>query len=367
MHAEDGHLLGDALPAGDGYRPRITAPPYTPTNCAAVPFSPEFSAKIGATGFTSPGTKPPITTSIKQTADEAGIQEAIVYPPVEIGADTDLFALACPDATFQAGACPESSIIGSALASTPLLTVPLEGPVAIVQKPGDPTPSLGLDLRGSLPLKLTGNFIVGGPATGVSFAGLPDIPISNFELKFRENTLSVNSRNICKPPPLQFNTDFRAYSGATQAGATDAVIEGCQPPRKPTANVKVKGASGPKPTLKLKASSGSSKLQTVKLKLPKSLAFGDRDAFSKGLKISVDGKRTSGDFVTNGARKLKVTLPKSADKLVVRVGRGGLLSKGSPKGKPRFRVQILDVDGDLTALRVPKGKKGKKKKGKKGK
>ena len=57
--------------------------------------------------------------------------------------------------------------------------------------PSTPLPKLGLDLRGSLPLQLTGTFVLSG-GTGVQFSGLPDIPISNFELRFRENTLSAH-------------------------------------------------------------------------------------------------------------------------------------------------------------------------------
>ncbi len=103
---------------------------------------------------------------------------------------------------------------------------------------------------------------------------------------------------------------------------------------------------------------GSSKLREIKLKLPKSLGFGDAQAFDKGLKSNITGGKA---FITNGARKLKVTLPGGADKVVVKVGKGGVVRKGD--GKPRFRVQVLDVDDTRTSLTLPKGKKkGKKKK-----
>nr|MBA2545767.1 hypothetical protein [Solirubrobacterales bacterium] len=329
-----------------------SAPPYTPTNCAAVPFSPEFTAKLGAPGFTGPSTKPPITTSIKQSADEAGIQDTVVFLPGVLGADPVLFTSACDIALFNAGTCPDIAVIGSATAATPLLSVPLQGPVAIVSEPGNPVPKLGLDLRGSLPLKLTGSFILSG-GTGVQFQGLPDIPISNFELRFRENTLATSSVDLCKPPAPTFSTSFIAYSGATQSGPTAATVEGCVPPRPPSVKVKVKGR-GEKPTLKLVAAAGSSKLREIKLKLPKSLGFGDAQAFDKGLKSNITGGKA---FITNGARKLKVTLPGGADKVVVKVGKGGVVRKGD--GKPRFRVQVLDVDDTRTSLTLPKGKKKK--------
>ncbi len=206
-----------------------SAPPYTPTNCAAVPFSPEFTAKIGAPGFTAPSTKPPITTSIKQSADEAGIQDTIVFLPGVIGADPTLFTSACDISDVQRGDLPRhlDHRLGARVDAAP--DRPARGTRGDrASSRATRCPSLGLDLRGSLPLKLTGSFVLEG-GTGVQFSGLPDIPISNFELKFRENTLSTNSVNLCKPPTPTFNTEFIAYSGATQAGPTTATIEGCPP------------------------------------------------------------------------------------------------------------------------------------------
>ncbi|MDP9228445.1 MAG: hypothetical protein M3M99_05255, partial [Actinomycetota bacterium] len=322
---------------------------YTPTGCANVPFSPEFTAKVGARGFTAPSTKPPITTSIRQTSDEAGLKDAIVFLPSVIGADLAALDANCPEAQFLAGTCPESTVIGSAIAETPLLTTPLAGPVIVV-KGADPLPRLGLDLRGELPLKLSGEFVLTG-GTGVSFSDLPDIPISNFELRFKANGLSVNSTNLCAPPAPVFSTDFTAHSGATQSGPSTATVDGCTSPKAPSAKVTVKGTRSGQPSLKLKAKAGSSKLRQVKLKLPKSLSFAGSGAFENGLKAQADGRKLPAGAVANGSRKLKVTLPRGASSLVVRIAKGALRSKGA-RGKLRFPVKLLDADGTRTALKL---------------
>ena len=115
---------------------------------------------------------------------------------------------------------------------------------------------------------------------------------------------------------------------------------------------------GKKAKLKVAVTAGSSKLREVKVKLPKSLRFGDGQAFDKGAKVKATGGNV---FVTNGAKKLKLTLPSGADKVVAKIGKGALIRKG--KAKPRLRVQVLDVDDDRTSRTLPK--KGKKKKKKK--
>lgn len=333
---------------------------YTPTGCQNVPFSPEFSARIGAPGFTGPGTKPPMTTSIRQTPDEAGLKDAIVFLPSILGADLVALETSCPPAQFQAGTCPDNTVIGSAIAETPLLTSPLAGPVIVVtgSNPGD-LPKLGLDLRGALPLKLSGLFVLEG-GTGVAFNDLPDIPISNFELRFKENGLSTTSVNLCNPPTPAFSTDFTAYSGAKQVQQNPATVEGCTPPRAPTAKVKVKGLGSAKPSLKLKAAAGSSKLQVIKVKLPKSLRFGSPDAVDRGLKAKADGRKLGEGFVSNGNRKFKVTLPSGANNVVVQFGKGALKSRGAAKKKLKFPVRIVDVDGGARSLNLKVRAKAKK-------
>ncbi len=201
-----------------------TAPSFTPTGCNSVPFTPEFSAVIGAPGLTASGTKPPLTTVISQTIEEAGLKRARVILPSNIGSDPNLLTVTCPEVDFQAGTCPPGTIVGSAVAESPLLDDPLLGPVAVVE--GSPVPKLGLDLMGPLAMKLTGTFVLGA-GTGVEFNGLPDIPISNFALTFAQNGLVVNPTDLCDGAARLFNTEFESHSGVSQTGSKAAALVGC--------------------------------------------------------------------------------------------------------------------------------------------
>jgi hypothetical protein len=202
------------------------APSFTPTNCGALDFSPAFSATLGAPGLTAAGSKPPLTTVIDQDNEEAGLLRAQVLMPPEVGAQNDQLNETCTEEQFTASSCPANSIVGSAIATSPLLTEPLTGPVALV---GVGLPRVGLDLHGPLSMQLFGDLGVLGSATGVTFDGLPDIPISHFELRFSggPDGLLVAGKNLCEPPAPVFNTTFTGHNGAGAGGATAAVIDGC--------------------------------------------------------------------------------------------------------------------------------------------
>ena len=204
------------------------APSFTPTGCDALDFSPSFTALLGAPGLTASGAKTPAVTAIDQDPGEAGLERAQVLIPTDVGASSEQLNETCTLEQFEGGACPANSVIGSAVATSPLLTEPLTGPVALI---GTDTgvPRIGLDLRGPLPLQLFGDFVFTGSTSGIVFDGLPDIPIAHFELSFvgGPDGLLVAGRDLCQPPGPVFNTTFDSHSGAAQSGDTAAAIDGC--------------------------------------------------------------------------------------------------------------------------------------------
>jgi hypothetical protein len=202
------------------------APSFTPTGCDSLDFSPAFTANLGAPGQTAEGSKPPVTTAIDQDLEEAGLLRAQVLMPPDVGAQNDQLNEACAQVDFEAGTCPVNSIVGTAIATSPLLSEPLTGPVALV---GPGLPRVGLDLRGPLSMKLFGDFAIVGSSSGIVFDGLPDIPIAHFELRFLGGPegLLVANRDLCQPPAPSFPTSFLGHNGATVTGSTAATVDGC--------------------------------------------------------------------------------------------------------------------------------------------
>lgn len=205
-----------------------TAPSFTPTGCGSLPFSPSFSARAGDVGATEVGQKTPLSTTISQDDDEAGLREATVQLPNQLGPDIARLGQTCAPAAFAARTCDPISIVGPARATSPLLTEPLTGNVHLVDNPGN-LPKVGVDLTGQLSMQLYGALSL---SNAVTFSGLPDIPISTFTLGFDggpNGLLLVNGRGLCDGPPPTFGTNFLGYNGATVAGTTAATIEGCGP------------------------------------------------------------------------------------------------------------------------------------------
>ena len=197
---------------------------FTTTGCDNLDFSPSFTAFVGGPGQTASGVPTSASTSIDQDLDEAGLIRAAVTVPSDFNPNVTLFGGACDVAAFEAANCPASSVVGSAVAASPLLSQPLVGPVQLVNS-GNQFPDVGLNLQGQLHLLLRGSLDITKTTT---FDGLPDIPISHFQLTFTNPpALLGTSRDLCVGPPPVFHAEFQGYNGASTSVDSPATVDGC--------------------------------------------------------------------------------------------------------------------------------------------
>jgi hypothetical protein len=330
---------------------------FTTTNCAALPFSPTFSARIHQV---SRDLAEPVqlTTSISQTIEEAGLRRAAVSLPTDIQGNADALAIQCPEATFDTGTCPADTQVGTAVAASPLQPKPLSGAVYLVQGAG--FPQLGIDLKGGLALKVKGGISLvptpGGPIQiVVTFDGLPDIPLSDFSLTFAggEGGLNKAARNPCAPPPFNFTADFVAHSGATRTvdADADATCPGTGGGGNGNAKARVEIArlgSG-KPRLRIRLRDRGAKIRRAEVKLPRGLKVGAKRRLSKRSHVS------GGGSLRGHARLLHVRDGDGGSgKVRVRLGRGAVKAKRGLRAKElgRFRVKVRTTDGETTRLSV---------------
>jgi hypothetical protein len=210
-----------------------SAPSFTPTNCGALDFSPTLTATVGAPGATRAGSHTPLRTVIDQAPTEAGLKSAKVLLPSTIGPNSALLTTTpCSRLQFEVNAakCPPKTIVGSAIATSTFLPRALGGTVVLV-KPG-PTgslPRLGVSLHGPLSLNILGDFVFETAGLGNAFMKLPDIPISQFMLRFHggTNALAATAENLCTNLPPRFTASFDGFNGAHTGGKVAANIAGC--------------------------------------------------------------------------------------------------------------------------------------------
>jgi hypothetical protein len=328
---------------------------FESVNCTALPFSPEFTGNLGSPGHTAQFTKPAQTTVISQDDGEAGLRRAQVKLPADVGGDNPYLSNTCPPANFVAHTCPDASIVGQATAESPLQEEALEGPMALVHNPGG-LPLLGLDLEGALALQLYGNLVVslngeGELETMVLFNGLPDIPISRFELTLVEDRLNIVGRDLCQPPPFFYTTTFTSFADEVQTGDVQATIDGCPPPVvDPTASLKLNKATSSNPRLRVKVTQGSAFVDEATVKAPPEVNFRDGKYTAKA-----DGAPVPESAIQVSRKEITVAAAPDTEELRIRAGGGGVHVKHSvvPGAELAFSVDVTDLDANHFSLPTP--------------
>jgi hypothetical protein len=240
-----------------------------PTNCSPMAFSGTAQSAQGAGApISSPSQvgscrelqftpKFTVSTSGKiSKADGASLRFKIAYPAGALGSQSWFseakFALpkqlpvrlttlqkACLAGVFESNpaACPPASLIGHAVVRTPLLPVPLEGPVYFVSYGGAKFPDAVVVLQGyGVTFELTGETFI-DPKTGIAsatFPQTPDVPFESIEVllprgpfsEFGVNLPAHAEHTFCGQK-LLMPTYFKAQNGLEIHQATPVAVTGC--------------------------------------------------------------------------------------------------------------------------------------------
>jgi hypothetical protein len=203
-------------------------------SCQSLKFEPKFS--VSTSGKTS-------------KADGASLTAKVTYPSVPQGTDSDISYVkvelpkqlpsrlttlqkACLASQFEANpaGCPAASFIGHAVVHTPLLSVPLEGPVIFVSHGGEAFPSLEIVLQGEgVTVDIVGaTYISKAGITSTTFKTVPDDPFSTFELVLPEGPYSALGTNygLCTQN-LKMPNEFVGQNGAVIKQSSTIEVTGC--------------------------------------------------------------------------------------------------------------------------------------------
>lgn len=315
---------------------------YQATGCENLPFAPKIDATItGSRRDVGNNGHPGLTAVVRQQPGEANTSAVAVTLPAGVAADPSRLRRACQLAQFEAGACPASAVIGDATAETPLLAAPLQGEVLFVLVPGSALPQLRLRLRGQLPIDLLGRVSIGtGNRLVNEFGGIPDVPLSRFELRLRPGGSSplLNARDLCSSRP-RVQAAFQAHSGAASRRTITPTVAACAP----KATLRVSSLRRGRPALRLRVDGAGRKVTRTRVKLPGGLVL-DRRRARRLIRVSASGmpKGTRARIRVHRTR-VDVTLPRGGATRVNVLVRARSLRVGTKlrrRSNPRLRFRV---------------------------
>jgi hypothetical protein len=210
--------------------------PFAVAGCAGLSFEPKFSAAVSGKSSRANGTSFDAKLQFPPGA-QSNIAHVKVELPKNLPSRLSTLQKACPVAIFEANpaACPAASVIGAAQSTTPILPVPLRGPVYFVSHGGEAFPNLVAVLQGyGVRVNLIGDtFISKAGITSSTFTNVPDVRVSSFELFLPAGPYSALAANgnLCKEK-LALPTTFTAQDGAQFKKNVPIAVTGCAKTKK---------------------------------------------------------------------------------------------------------------------------------------
>src|SRR5215213_4742108 len=176
--------------------------PFQASACGELGFGPAL--KISLKGGMKRTGNPALKAVLKAPKGDANIAKTTVILPGSEFIDNEHINNPCTRVQFNADACPASSILGTATATSPLIDEPLTEPVYFRSNGGErELPDLVADLNGPIHITVVGFIDSVKGRVRTRFQNIPDAPVSKFVLKMKggEKGLLANSENLCSFTP----------------------------------------------------------------------------------------------------------------------------------------------------------------------
>ena len=293
--------------------PRSASSSFTPTGCDREPFAPHVSGSVGGAGQTKRGVSPTLVNVISTNVGDANPSRVSVALPPSITANVSQLGRACSPEIYNARGCPPEARVGSASATSPLLPRPLTGPVIFTSNAVTGAPALAVQLGPPVPLTLIGAVVL-APDLTTTFDGIPDVPLSRFELTLdggggKDTGQLVNRADLCRADtPLTLKAELLAHSGRTADITGQLEPAGCESitvspgPGKPKGRLTLRFRHK-RGTLTARFSAPTA-MKRVRLALPKSMAKPGK----RGLRVKGGKRGVRGRLLTITTKKRSVSL-----------------------------------------------------------
>jgi hypothetical protein len=216
----------------------LVSDPFQVGNCGTLKFQPTVAVTTGAHSSKKDGASLDFKISYPSGSigSEAWFKEAKFVIPKQLPAELKTIQQACLAATFEANPanCPVHSKIGEAVVHTPVLPVPLTGPVYFVSYGSAKFPDAVMLLSGdNVNVRLTGETYIHEGITSATFPNTPDVPFESVEVdlptgeysEFGTN-LGLGKYDFCGQK-LTVPTEFKAQNGLEIHEETPVSVTGC--------------------------------------------------------------------------------------------------------------------------------------------
>lgn len=191
--------------------------------CGRLAFSPTIATKL--TGDLTIASRPAVDVRLEVPGGNAAIRRAKVILPAGLATDLEVPKRACAEATWIAGQCAPTAVVGQAEATVAILPEVLRGPVSLVKVPGSVLPGIGVQFTGRFASRIVGRLSVS--KTGellAEFPSVPDVPLTRMDLSFLSGTagaLQVTDA-LCATGSYTFQAEFTSQSGVVSTTSTRA-------------------------------------------------------------------------------------------------------------------------------------------------
>ncbi len=210
--------------------------PFQVGSCRSLGFKPTFKVSTSAKTSRTQGASLHVSLTLPDEgglSSIANVQRVKVSLPKQLPSPLKTLQKACLEKVFaeNPAGCPVASQVGTVKVSTPVLPGGLTGTAYFVSHGGAKYPELILVLTGQngVTVQVHGEtFISKAGITTATFATVPDVPFSNFELTLpqREFPALTANGNLCKGT-LIMPTEMVGQNGLVIQQNTKITVTGC--------------------------------------------------------------------------------------------------------------------------------------------
>ncbi len=225
--------------------------PFQVGSCRSLTFKPGFKVSTSAKTSRTQGASLRVTMTLPDEgglSSTANVQRVKVSLPKQLPTPLKTLQKACLEKTFAENPknCPVASQVGTVKVSTPVLPGGLTGTAYFVSHGGAKYPELIMVLVGqnNVTVQVHGETQISKAGiTTATFATVPDVPFSSFELTLpqREFPALTANGNLCKGT-LLMPTELVGQNGLVIQQSTKIAVTGC--PKAKKASHKKKGRGG---------------------------------------------------------------------------------------------------------------------------